>query len=82
MSVQPVLEQLIHPFGDCLTPEVARRIAALRAPLELQEKMEEFADRSSEGLLTDAEAEEYRALVSAGTIFALLQAEAREVASR
>ena len=82
MPTHPVLEQLIHPIGDCLTPEVAGRIAALRAPASVQRRMEEFAAKSSEGSLTPVEADEYRALVSAGGFIALLQAEAREVLLR
>ncbi len=78
MPAHPVLEQLIHPIGDCLTPDVADRLARLKAPEVLQQRMEEFAARSTEGTLTGEEEEEYRALVSAGSFMALLQAEARD----
>ena len=75
----PILETLFEPLGECLTPEVARRIAELRAPAAVQLKMEEYATRSTEGTLDSAEAEEYRTLISAGSFIALLQAKARGI---
>ncbi len=81
---------LIGPLMDslerCLTPEVAGRIAGLRAPEELQERLEVLADRSTEGLLTEDEKSEYEAYVHFVDFISILQARARklqrEVASR
>ncbi len=79
MTAHPILEQFFHLIGDCLTPEVAQRLIALRAPVDVQQRTEEFTAKSTDGSLTRDEAEEYQALVSAGSFIALLQAEARQV---
>lgn len=73
------LGRLLDPLRDCLTPEVAAKIAALRADAETQAKLDDFAERNGEGTLTPAERDEYRALVSAGNLIAILQAQARSV---
>jgi hypothetical protein len=41
--------------------------------------MEEYAARSTEGTLNPSETEEYRALISAGSFIASLQAKARGI---
>ena len=77
-SVAGLMDQL----GECLTPEVARRIADLRAAPEIQQRIATLADKCSEGELTPEEESEYDALVNVGTFIALLQARARKVAGR
>ena len=74
-----ILDELFAPIGSCLTPDVAKSLAGLRAPAKVQARMEEFAQKSIEGTLTKEEKAEYDALVSAGNFIALLQAEARGV---
>jgi hypothetical protein len=71
------LDRLLEPFADCLSPEVAARIADLRADEETQERIDYLADRSNEGLLTDAEREEYTGYVHAIDVIAVIQAKAR-----
>jgi hypothetical protein len=51
----PVLDQLVAPLGDCLTPESARRLLALKADPKLQARVEDLAERHSQGLLTPEE---------------------------
>ena len=36
MKSNPILDQLVAPLGDCLTPESARRLLALKADPKLQ----------------------------------------------
>ena len=74
-----VLDQVFDPVGECLTPEVARRIAALRASSEVQERLDDFADKSSAGTLTAEERTEYETWVRSINFLGVLQAKARKV---
>ena len=78
-TANAVLDELLEPIGACLTPEVAERIATLRAPELVQARMEELARKSDEGSLSDSEREEYDVLVSAGNFIAILQSKARKL---
>jgi hypothetical protein len=71
------LDRLLDPVTRCLTPEVARRVAELRADPELQDRMDLLATRNTEGRLTAEETEEYETYVRASRIIAILQAKAR-----
>ncbi len=73
------LSRLLDPVRDCLTVEAARRIAALRADDVTQARIDELAEKNSEGAITPDERSEYEALVSAGNLIAVLQAKARAV---
>src|SRR5262249_36229009 len=55
----PVLDQLMAPLGDCLTPESARRLLALKADPKLQARVDDLAGRHSRGALTPEEQAEY-----------------------
>jgi hypothetical protein len=74
-----VLDQVFDPIGDCLTPDVARRIAALRASPEVQQRLDEFADKSGEGTLSAEERSEYESWVRTINFLGVLQAKARKV---
>jgi hypothetical protein len=77
MNGTRVFEQLLEPVSRCLTPEVARALLNLRAPPQAQARIEELADKCTEGSLTPEEQGEYDAFVWAGNLMALLQARAR-----
>ena len=72
-----VLDELIDPLSRCLTPEVARQIAELRAPASVQGRIEELAVKSTEGTLSEDERAEYDAYVAAGNFISILQSKAR-----
>ena len=78
-SSTAVLEQVFEPVSRCLTPEVARRIAALRAPDAVQQRLDELAEKSSEGTLSGEERSEYETWVRAINFLGVLQAKARQV---
>lgn len=82
MAAATVLDRLLEPLTDCFTPEVAGRIANLRADLEAQERLDELAVKANEGELTDDENDEYRAYVDAIDMIGILQAKARAVVGR
>ena len=72
-----VLDELIEPVASCFTPEVARRIVNLRASADLQSKLDELADKCSEGLLTAEEHQQYESYVRGMNFIGVLQASAR-----
>lgn len=76
-----VLDELFDPVSQCLTPDVARRIAGLRASPRVQQTLDELAEKSTEGTLTEAEQADYETYVRAINFIGLLQAKARAVIS-
>jgi hypothetical protein len=77
MAAASVLNRLLEPLTDCFTPEVARRVATLRADPETQARLDELAAKANEGDLTDEENDEYSAYVDAIDMIGILQAKAR-----
>lgn len=71
------LARVLAPVGRCLTPEVARRIAALQADARVRSRIERLARRSTAGTLTADERAEYETCVLAIDILGVLQAQAR-----
>ena len=71
------LDRLLDPLQDCFTTEVASQIVNLRADDSVQSRLDELAERNSEGTITAEERSEYQALVSVGNLIAVLQAKAR-----
>lgn len=80
-SSSAVLDELFDPVSRCLTPDVARRIAGLRASPQVQQTLDDLAEKSTEGTLTDAERADYETYVRAINFIGLLQAKARAVIS-
>lgn len=81
-SNNSVVDLLLDPVGNCLTREVAERLVGLRATPQVQEKLDEFAEKSSEGTLTAEERVEYEASLRAINFISALQRKARAMISR
>ena len=79
MNSSAVLDRFLDPVGECLTPEVARRLVELRADAVTQARIDELADKCNEGELSQEEHEEYRTYVAAIDFVTILQAKARTV---
>ncbi len=77
-----ILDRLVEPVVRMLTPEVARALLQLRADAELQERMDELAQKCNEGQLTPEEREEYDTSIRFGNFIAILQAKARAFLQR
>jgi hypothetical protein len=75
----PVLNELVSTLSDCLTPESARRLLALRANATLQARVDDLAKRHNQGQLTPDEEAEYGKYVSYSTFIAILKSKARQV---
>jgi hypothetical protein len=78
-SAMPVLEQLVAPLGDCLTPTSARRLLALKADHKLQAHVDDLAERHTLGKLSAEEQAEYSRYVSYSTFVAILKSKARQL---
>ncbi|HEY3391784.1 MAG TPA: hypothetical protein VGK58_03700 [Lacipirellulaceae bacterium] len=76
------LDRLLEPFADCLTPEVAAKVADMRADESIQRRIDYLADRANEGLLTAEEQDEYVGYLHAIDVIAVLQAKARAQSRR
>lgn len=74
-----ILDKMLEPVARCLTPEVAKQIAELRADQSTQARIDELAAKCNEGELTEAERREYGAYVDAIDLIGLLQAKARVI---
>lgn len=78
MSTTEILEQVLDPFVDCLTPEAARKIVALRADPTTQARLDKLAERANEGLLTQEEQADYEKFRATFHMVTLLQSKARQ----
>jgi hypothetical protein len=75
----PILERLLDPIGRVLTPEVAQQLMTLQADPAVQVRLEELADKCTEGQLSAEERTEYETYVRAIEFVAVLQAKARRL---
>ncbi len=74
-----ILARLLEPLGQCLTPEVAKALVNLRADPHVQARIDELADKCTEGTLSTEEQSEYETYVYAIDFIAVLQAQARNL---
>jgi hypothetical protein len=74
-----VLSRLLDPVGRCLTPEVAQQLVALQVDPPAQARLDELAEKCTEGQLSADERTEYETYVQALEFIAVLQAKARSL---
>jgi hypothetical protein len=79
MNTAQILEQVLDPLTECLTPEAARKIVALRADPQTQSLFEQLADKANEGTLSDKERSDYDKLRATFHLVSILQSRARRV---
>jgi hypothetical protein len=75
------LARILAPVAECFTPEVAKKVAALRADPDLQDRIDELAEKCNEGSITPEETAEYDAYIRAMDVLAVLQNKARGLSS-
>ena len=78
-STDAAFERVLAAVGQCLDRQSAEALLRLRADSELQGRIEELADKCSEGRLSSDERDEYEALIRVGNFVAILQAKARRL---
>src|ERR1700689_2729150 len=71
-----LLDRLLDPLCQCFSVEGAKRLLELRADPVVQNRVDELADKCTEGLLTPAEASEYDIYLNVSTFIGILQAKA------
>jgi len=77
-----VLDQVLDPMADCLTPEVAKRILSVSLEPKRQTRIDELAEKANEGTLSEEERREYADYVEAMDVVGILKATARLALSR
>jgi len=70
--------RLLDTVAECLTPDVARALVNLPSQPDVQAQIDEFAEKSTAGVLTPAEQAEYRDIAHALDLINILQEKARE----
>ncbi|MBX7073388.1 MAG: hypothetical protein K1X71_09600 [Pirellulales bacterium] len=79
MTPTQILDRILAPVADCLTPEMAQRLVNLRADPDMQARIDELASKNTDGELTHDERAEYETYVHAAGFVAVLQANARRI---
>jgi uncharacterized protein YnzC (UPF0291/DUF896 family) len=77
VSSHNVLDRILDPLAECLTPDVARRIVAIRVDREVQARIDELADKNTSGQISEEELAEYDTYIQAIDFITFLQAKAR-----
>lgn len=72
-------DRATEPVFRILNREQARQIIDFHGDENLQQRIEELAEKASEGQLTDEERAEYEGYVEANDFIAVLQAKARRL---
>ena len=67
-SAQIALERVLAAVGQCLDRQSAESLLRLRADTEMQGRIEELADKCTEGRLTPEERDEYEAMIRVGIL--------------
>ena len=69
----------IRPLMEIVLPDKADAIISFRAAPQLQARIEELAQKSTEGKLTEEEAADYAGFVRANKFVAILKRQARHL---
>ncbi len=77
MSTISYLDRFLEPMTEAFSPEVARRVVALRASPDIQARADDLARKAIAGTLTPDEDAEYKEFVEAVDIVSIIQAKAR-----
>ncbi len=73
-----LLDGLLEPFGECLTPEVAQKLVDMQAGPAVIARVEALADKCNEGTLTPEEHAEYESYVQVNQVMTMLKVRARK----
>ena len=71
------IDRLLTPAADSMPIEVARWLVGLRADSDLQARLDELADKNTDGIITESELAEYDEYLRASEVIGVLQAKAR-----
>jgi hypothetical protein len=74
-----ILDRLLAPLGEKMSPEFARQVIEYRIDQAEQDRLDELADKCTDGALTDSERDEYERYVQAIHVIGILQRKAKRV---
>ena len=77
MSTAAYLDRFLEPVTDAFTPEMARKFADIQTDPSLQVYVDKLAEKASLGTITAEEDAEYKAIIDAADLIAILQLKAR-----
>ena len=69
----------VRPVLQIVLPDKAEQLLSFRPDPELQARIEELAEKSTEGQLSEEERAEYEGYVRANKFIAILQRQARQL---
>ena len=75
------VHELVFLLVKLVLPGHAEQLLSFQADPQLRDRIEELAEKSTEGVLTPAEHEEYVGYVRANNFVAILQRQARRLLS-
>ncbi len=76
-TTSEAMSRVLLPLADCFTPDVARSVIDLPGDPTLQARLDELAEKSTEGALSREEAAEYDGYIQAMQLLAVVQFQAR-----
>ena len=82
MSTTSYLDRFLDPVAEAFTPELASRLAGLRADEEMQAEIELLRRKANEGTLTPDEEVAYKDFVEAVDVISIIQSKARRFLAR
>jgi hypothetical protein len=82
MATASLLDEIFEPFSDVMTPETAARLVEMRASDDVQRRLDELADKCTEGTLTEEERHDYDTYIRAIDFISIMQSKARQVLQR
>ena len=82
MSTASYLDRLLDPVTEAFTPELARRLADLRADDDIQAEIAVLREKANEGTLRPDEEAAYKDLVEAIDVISIIQSKARRFLAR
>jgi hypothetical protein len=76
---EAIIDELLEPLAEALTPETARLFVDLKAAPSVQARIDVLAMKCNEGNLTEQERADYENYIRIGNLFALIKAKAKRV---
>ena len=82
MSTVSYLDRFLDPVVEYFTPDLARRIVALRADPEVEQQVAVLREKANHGTLTDEEEARYKDFVEAVDVISVIQMKAQRFLAR
>jgi hypothetical protein len=76
---EAILDEMLEPLVEALTPETARAVAQIRPKASVQARVDQLASKCNEGNLSADERAEYEDYVRVGNLLAVIKAKARRI---